>query len=156
MDKEGNYDVRIISGIAAQATAVVRTRVRLSELAVVVPRGCGEAWEYARSAGLPRPGHNIALYRDGAEGEVAVEAGAEMAVAIEGNGHVIASFLPAGRVATTPHFGPYDRLGEAHAAIRAYCTEHRLSLAGTSWERYGHWTDNPGELRTDVFYLLEP
>ena len=58
------------------------------------------------------------------------------------------------------HFGPYNRLGEAHQAIRDWCANHGYSLAGPNWEIYGHWLDawnaDPGQIRTDVFYLLSP
>ena len=30
-----------------------------------------------------------------------------------------------------------------------------LGLAGPNWEVYGHWHDDPSQLRTDVFYLLQ-
>jgi hypothetical protein len=56
----------------------------------------------------------------------------------------------------TAHLGPYNRLGEAHAAIRKWCADHGHALTGVSWEIYGHWTDDPAQLRTDVFYLLRP
>ena len=58
-------------------------------------------------------------------------------------------------MATVVHMGLYQRLSEAHAAVRRWCAEHRYALAGPNWEIYGHWTDNPDELRTDVFYLLQ-
>lgn len=156
MDTASKYEVSI-RDVEAQTTAVVRTRSRQSELSSVVPAGCGAAWNYARAAGLPKPGHNIALYRDYVDGEMTVEAGAEMTAPIEGDGNVIASSLPAGRVATTTHIGPYDRMGDANAAIHAYCTEHGLAFEGTSWEIYGHMGPDSNEPpRTDVYYLLKP
>ena len=39
-------------------------------------------------------------------------------------------------------------------AVREWCAEQGHTLAGPNWEVYGDWTDNPAELRTDVFYLL--
>ena len=75
-----------------------------------------------------------------------------------GNDRVQCSQLPAGRVATAVHFGPYGRLGEAHAAIREWCARHGHRLANASWEIYGHWDQSwnaePARIRTDVFYLL--
>jgi effector-binding domain-containing protein len=62
-------------------------------------------------------------------------------------------------VATTVHFGPYQRLGDAHAAIRQWCAEQGHALMGTCWEIYGHWEEiwnsDPSKIRTDVFHLLE-
>jgi effector-binding domain-containing protein len=67
--------------------------------------------------------------------------------------------LPAGRVVTTTHFGPYARLGDAHSEIRRWCDEHGHRLSNVSWEIYGHWDESwntdPSKIRTDVFHLLE-
>ena len=137
-------------------TAVVRSRVRPEELPRFVPAACGEVWSFIRSASLPRPGRHLALYLD-AQGSV--EVGAEVSEPFAGNDRVHCSQLPAGRVVTAPHFGPYARLSEAHAAIRAWCAErgHRCSVI--SWEIYGHWEESwntdPSKIRTDVFYLLD-
>src|SRR5260221_12526347 len=97
-------------------TAVVQSRVPAKELAQFVPAACGEVWSFIRAAGLPRPGRHLALYLD-AQGSV--EAGAEVSEPFVGNDRVHCSQLPAGRVVTTTHFGPYARLSEANAALRA-------------------------------------
>ena len=144
------YDIQICE-VTQQTTAVVRSQAKQSELADVVPQGCGEVWEFMRLSELPRPGRNLALYLDD---EMNIEVGVEVFQPFEGNDRIFCSSTPAGMVATTAHFGPYPSLGEAHAAIHKYCSDHGLTLAGPRWELYGHWTDNPDELRTDIFYLL--
>jgi len=64
-------------------------------------------------------------------------------------------FLDArGAVARTIHIGPYHLLSGAHSAILDWCAEANVPLAGPNWEIYGHWTDDPSQLRTDVCYLL--
>jgi effector-binding domain-containing protein len=137
-------------------TAVIRGRVPANELAKFVPAACGEVWSFIRSAGLARPGRHVALYLD-CQGSV--EVGAEVGEPFAGNERVHCSQLPAGRVATTVHFGPYQRLGESHAAIRAWCATQGHVCSGVSWEIYGHWEESwntdPSKIRTDVFYLLE-
>ena len=69
------------------------------------------------------------------------------------------SLTPAGEVATAAHFGPYNRLNEAHEAIRQWCVDNGRKPAGPNWEIYGHWIDewnrDPSKIRTDVFYLLK-
>jgi effector-binding domain-containing protein len=109
-------------------------------------------WSFIRSSPLLHPGRNLALYLDGA---MNIECGVEVFQSFADNDRVICSHTPAGMVATTAHFGPYDRLGEAHAAVHKWCTEHGHVLAGPSWEVYGHWDDDPAKLRTDVFWLLQ-
>src|SRR4029077_18933134 len=102
-------------------TAVVRSRVRREELPRFVPAACGEVWSFIRSANLPRPGRHLALYLDG---QGSVEVGAEVSEPFAGNERVHCSKLPAGRAATTVHFGHYGRLTDAHAAVREWCAKH--------------------------------
>lgn len=140
----------------AVPTAVIRSRVAPSELARFVPAACREVWSFIRSAGLPRPGRHLALYLDG---HGSVEVGAEVSAPFSGNEWVHCSQLPAGRVATTVHFGPYRGLSDAHAAIREWCARHGHRCSGVSWEIYGHWEESwntdPTRIRTDVFHLLQ-
>jgi effector-binding domain-containing protein len=145
------YQVQI-HHVASQRTAVVRLRARQSELALVVPRACGEVWTFIRSSNLAGAGRHVALYLDG---EMNIEVGVEMAQPFEGNDRVVCSSTPAGMVATAVHIGPYNRLSEAHDAIHQWCAAQGYALAGPSWEIYGHWHDDTTQPRTDVFYLLQ-
>ncbi len=136
-------------------TAVIRSHVQPQELSRFVPAACGEVGSFARSAKLARPGRHCALYLDD---KGSVEVGVEVAEPFVGNDRVHCSKLPAGRVATTVHFGPYSLLGEAHTAIRRWCAEQKYQLSGISWELYGHWQESwnadASKIRTDVFHLL--
>jgi effector-binding domain-containing protein len=141
-----------IKRVESSLTAVVRCRARPDELSKIVPQGCGEVWTFVRSAGLPHPGRNLAIYLDDI---IHLECGVEVTAAFTGTGHVVCSTTPAGMVATTTHVGPYNRLGEAHEAIGRFCKENGHALTGLNWEVYGHWNDDPAKLETDVFYLLQ-
>ena len=91
---------------------------------------------------------NIVFYPGtGGDGEFDIECGVQMGSG--GN-----SSTPAGPVAVTAYFGPYDRMGPAHEAIHQWARDNGRVLAGASWEVYGHWNDDPAKLRTDIFYLL--
>lgn len=143
-------DVRLVA-VVPQLTAVVRGTAAPGTLSRAVPTACGEVWEYFRAAALPKPGRNVALYLDG---KISYEAGAEVAAPFPGSARVVCSTLPTGKAATATHHGPYDRMGATHQAILAWCRTHGHTLAGPSWEVYGHWTDDPLQLRTDIFYLI--
>lgn len=136
-------------------TAVIRSRVQPKDFAKFVPAACGEVWSFIRSAGLPRPGRHTALYLD----DGWVEVGAEVSEPFAGTERVQCSHLPAGRVVTTTHFGPYQRLGEAHNAVCQWCDEHGHRRKNICWEIYGHWDSSwntdPSKIRTDVFHFLE-
>jgi effector-binding domain-containing protein len=88
------------------------------------------------------------------DAECNLEIGVEVSDGFTGAGHVVRSSTPAGKVATMAHFGPYAGLSAAHAAIQSWCRAAGHRLAGPNWEIYGHWTDDPAALRTDIFYLL--
>ena len=136
-------------------TAVIRSRVPTSELSKFVPAACGEVWSFIRTAGLSRPGRHVALYLGGG----LVEVGAEVSEPFLGNERVHCSQLPAGRVVTTTHFGPYQHLGVAHSQVRQWCAERGHRLSKICWEIYGHWDESwnadSSRIRTDVFHLLE-
>lgn len=144
-----------LTNAEAILTAVIRDRMQPKELPKFVPAACGEVWSFIRSADLPRPGRHTALYLEAGW----VEVGAEIAERFVGSDRVRCSQLPAGHVVTTTHFGPYARLGDAHAGIRRWCAEHGHRLSGVCWEIYGHWDESwntdPSKIRTDIFYLLQ-
>lgn len=123
-----------------------------SELSRMVPAFCGEVWNYAKSAGLSRPGRHVAVYLDGL---ITLECGVIVGAPFEGDGRVVCSSTPSGLAATAIHLGDYRRLGEAHAAILEWCRNHGYATAGPSWEVYGHWVDGQ-EPRTEVYYLVTP
>jgi effector-binding domain-containing protein len=139
--------------------AVVRRRAAAGQLSAVVPEACGTVWKVLKSLGVKGAGRHVAVYR-GCEGAlIDVEVGAEVPEAFAGHGEVVGSTTPAGDVATVTHFGPYGRLGNAHQAIRDWCTANGRKTAGENWEVYGHWlpewNEDPSQIRTDVYYLLK-
>jgi effector-binding domain-containing protein len=149
-----NHEVRL-EQVGGQPLAVVRRQASSKELTKVVPDACGLVWNVVRSLKIAGAGRLVAIYWDG---RINLEVGVEMEVPFAGHGEVVGSAIPAGPAVTTTHFGPYDRLHEAHQAIRDWCADHGLELAGPNWEIYGHWVDewnaDPNKIRTDVFYLL--
>src|SRR5437868_14705788 len=151
------YDIRIETANGSRRLAVVRRRASSQQLSRVVPECCGLVWSALRSHGITGAGRHVAVYLDG---QINLEVGVEMDGPFAGCGEVVASALPAGTVATAVHFGPYNRLGEAHRAIVDWCAKHGHALAGPNWEIYGHWVDawnsDRGGIRTDVYYLVTP
>ncbi len=144
-----------LAEVPAIPTAVIRSRIPAGELSQFVPAACGEVWSFIQSNCLPRPGRHVALYLDSG----LVEVGVEVAERFKGTDRVHCSQLPAGRVVTTTHFGPYASLGETHSEIRLWCARHGHEVSEVSWEMYGHWEESwnsaPWKIFTDVFHLLK-
>jgi effector-binding domain-containing protein len=143
---------------AAQPLAVVRRLVRPAELSRVVPEACGLVWNALRAEGL-HGGRHVSVYLEAQNnGQLNVEIGVELDAPFSGHGEVVASATPAGEVVSTIHRGPYPTLAQANAAIRQWCTDHGRTLAGPSWELYGHWQEawnnDPSLITTEVCFLL--
>ena len=149
-----SYEIRLEQHASAPL-AVVRRRAQLHELSTVVPAACGEVWNVIRALDISNAGRNIAVYWDEV---INLEVGVELDVPFAGHGEVVRSATPAGRVAVTTHYGPYQHLASAHNAVRDWCQANGHALAGPNWELYGHWLEewnrDPSKIRTDVFYLL--
>jgi effector-binding domain-containing protein len=133
----------------------VRRQASQQQLAKVVPDACGTVWNVIRSQQVAGAGRHVAIYWDC---QINLEVGVEVAQPFAGHGEVVGSATPSGPVAATTHYGPYNRLHEAHEAILQWCSANGYKLAGPNWEVYGHWTDecnsDPSKICTDVFYLL--
>ena len=140
----------------SQPLAVVRRQASWQDAGKVIQEACGTVWNVVRAQRIAGPGRHVAIYWDDA---INLEVGVELAAPFAGHGEVIGSATPAGLVATTVHFGPYQHRAAAHQAIRQWCAEHGHTPAGPRWEIYGHWLDewnnDPSKIRTDIFYLLQ-
>lgn len=150
------YNVRR-EHVTSRPLAVVRRRASLQQLSKVIPDACGMVWNAVKAKQITGAGRLVAIYLDG---EINLEVGVELDAPLEDQDNIFGSATPAGAVATAVHFGPYQRLHEAHHAIRQWCVNNNHALAGLNWEIYGHWIDawnsDPSQIRTDVYYLLKP
>jgi effector-binding domain-containing protein len=70
-------------------------------------------------------------------------------------GDVYATETAGGEAAVAIHCGPYDRIGEAHKAIREWMALNHRESAGHSWEIYADPTPDPADTETTVVYLLK-
>lgn len=117
-----------------------------------------KVWEFIRSQpGLRTDGHNIFLYHQPSEpgAQILCDFGVEVTRTFETAGEVHATETPGGEAAIAVHRGPYNRMNEAHDAIREWMAVNRKEPAGHSWEIYGDPTPNPADTETTVVYLLK-
>ncbi|MGD1071483.1 MAG: hypothetical protein ABSB15_15180 [Bryobacteraceae bacterium] len=137
------YTVQAIEA-AAQPIQIVRGRTTMAALPGNIRKLFDEFYAGFKGKG----GLNIVYYPgSGLAGEFEIGCGVQR----ESGGNAV---TPAGLVATTVYFGAYEKMGPAHEAIHRWARETGHKLAGPSWEVYGHWSDDPAKLRTDIFYLL--
>jgi effector-binding domain-containing protein len=144
--------------VVPMTLAAVRRRVRIGGVGAAWKPALDEVWAFLRTQpGLHAGGHNVFLYHhpERRESPMDVDFGVEVTRAFEAAGNVHAVETPAGSVAAAVHVGPYERMHETHDAIHAWRQANGRIFAGTSWEIYGDWSDDPSTLETTILYLLE-
>jgi len=147
-----SHQVTVVD-VSARPTAVVAATTTWPEFSRLWPRLLDEIWGWLRANGIERGCPNVMLYLDDVPH---VEVGVEMRQPFPPlAGRVVASSLPAGRVATTTHRGSWSELGAAHEAIVEWCRTNGETPAGPRWEIYGQHRDDPADQTADVFWLLE-
>lgn len=134
--------------------AAASARVAPAEIPKTISALLGRVYDALSARKVQHVGVNIVLYREETAGQFLMEAGVRVAGEVAAGGGVRGIATPAGTVATATYWGPFNGLPEVHRRIREWCAAQGQTPAGTSWEVYGHWSDDPNEQRTDVHWLL--
>ena len=149
------YEVREVT-VEARPVAGVHAQVPRGRVAQEFGRYLDQVYTAARSGAVQLDGQNIFIYRAVTADQLTVDFCVGVKAPFAAAGAVLPLETPHGVAAMTTHHGDYGRLGEANAAIIAWCEANDRQRAGPSWEVYGHWNEDPAKLTTEVYYLLRP
>jgi AraC family transcriptional regulator len=149
--------------LAPQPVLLVRRTVKRSEIASTIADVLPKIFQYALQNGMALRGHPLTRYVEVGPGLVTIEPAMRVAAGGTGTstgagpGEVVYAILPGGAAASTTHFGKYEDLHEAYAAIEQWMKAAGISSGGAPWEDYV--TDpaespDPGKWRTDVYWPL--
>jgi effector-binding domain-containing protein len=139
---------------APRALAAVRAATTPQRLGTDIIALLDQVWPLLREQGA-RHGHNVVIYYAGDNG-LTIDAGVEVPGGFTSRGAVRPVDTPSGESAAVTHYGEYTDLAGAYAALGQWCAANGRQRAGTSWEVYGDWEEDPAKRRTDVYFLLEP
>lgn len=125
---------------AEQSYVAIRTRVTMADLGGLGAR-FAEVFAWLSARGVPPAGAPFFRYNviDMAR-ELEIDAGVPVAQAVEGDGHLVAGVLPAGRYATLTHIGHPAGLIEATKVLLDWAAGQDLKwdvAPGDGGERWG-------------------
>ena len=146
-----SYQVTVIDA-QTRPTAVVAATTTWPEFKTLWTQLLDEVWACLHAGGIMRGCRNVMLYHDDVPN---VEVGVELLQPCPLTGRVVASTLPAGPVAKTVHYGSYPGLADAHQAIFDWCATNGRRRAGPRWEVYGPHHEDPAQVWTEVYHLLD-
>ena len=147
--------------LRAQPILGIRTATRMDEtLGQVMGALFGEVMGYIVQRGQAPAGMPLAIYHSMGENlDVDLECGIPVASAIEDRGRIAAGELPAGKVATVTHVGPYHELGKTWDALKVWMDSQGLEPAkAPCWEVYvsdPRAEPDQSKWRTDIFYPIK-
>ena len=153
MERPNNREMVVVQA-EPLSLAVVPIETDPADLAEQIEKSFIVVYAAVNSGRIQQPGHNVIVYRALGSGNVEVECGVQVSGRFDAFGQLSSRETPAGRAATTSHYGPYDLLGETHTALAAWARSHGLQPTGTFWEVYGDWNDDPQQLRVEIFHQV--
>ena len=133
------------------------------EISKAIGDALGAVFAYAHQNGLAIAGRPFARYLDVNPGSMTFEPGVAIAPPSGSSAAggpsdpdaVRIDTLPGGFAAATLHRGPYDRLGEAYAALEKWIEAEGLTANGPPWEVYitdPTEVENPEDWETQVYW----
>jgi len=134
--------------------AAVRAQIPIRDVPSRFREYLDQVYAAAKTGAISLDGQNIFVYHATQPTLMEIEFGVGAKAPFAPVGRVEYRQVPGGNVATTTHWGDYALLGPAHQAVVDWCKTEGLTLAGISWEVYGHWSDDPSKRRTDIYQLL--
>jgi effector-binding domain-containing protein len=121
--------------------------VSLSDLPVTLERAFGALYAELARTGVEPDGPPFVIYNNlpDADEKWDIDICSPIAVPLEPPADSAYFEMPAGRVVTLLHVGPYETLGESHAQIERFLVDHQLEASGPPREFYLSEADVPPE-----------
>ena len=149
-----NHAVHEVTVIPRQV-AGVHAKVRRGFVGVEFGPYLNQVYAAGKMGAVSLDGQNVFIYRSATETELTCDFCVGVTAPFTAVGNVVPLETPGGQAAMTTHVGPYTGIADANAAIVEWCRANGRDRAGPSWEVYGHWSNDPAQLRTDIYYLLK-
>ncbi|QLH75267.1 MAG: GyrI-like domain-containing protein [Methanomassiliicoccales archaeon] len=150
-------DIRITE-VPPQKAMAVREAVANDQIQSKMGEFFGEVMSYMVRNGIQPTGPPFAFYHSYDQNITDMEVGFPCDETKVGEGRVMATTVPGGKIVTATHIGPYDKLIDSYNEMLRWMSERSLRPKKEMWERY--LTDpasmeDPEKYVTEMFWPYE-
>ncbi len=152
-----------IKEMKEQPTLSIRTTTPVEKISQVFGEGYGKIAKFMQEKGIQFAGNPFAIYYNEDMQNLDIEFGFPVANAVEGEGDVKASKLPAGKAAVNLYTGPYSGIEKAYNELMKWMSDNGYkSVCGENgnmmcYEFYLNdpATTPPEELKTEIYFPID-
>jgi effector-binding domain-containing protein len=145
-----------IEQLAERHLAAVKFRGSSADLPARLPAAFGAVLQYLERWHVAPQGGAVCVYEQLGPAEFEVAAGFFVPARISGDASVVPETTPECQAAVCTHWGAYDALPGAYAAIQEWMRREGWEPAGSRmWEEYFSGPETPpAQTRTDIYWPL--
>jgi effector-binding domain-containing protein len=140
-----------------QPTLSIRTRASAQELPQVLGQAFGAIAQHLCDLGEEPAGPPFTVYYNMDMQNLDIEIGLPVSKKLAGKDNIQASEIPAGKIATCVHIGPYSDMPPAYAALSEWIQANGYEVTGVAYEMYLNDPAQtpPQELMTQIVFPLQ-
>lgn len=146
-----------IKDVPETTTLAVNLTVPASGLPEAIGKTYAQIGAFMEAKGIPMTGAPYVLYRNMDMDALDIEIGFPAAPESEGEGDIRPSVIPAGRVVTTIHLGPYGELEKTYTKVSEFAAQRNITLSPWMYESYLNSPEDtpPEELQTQLYFPIQ-
>lgn len=146
-----------IKEVQKQNTLMIRLVTPVSSLADVMGEVFQEIGEFMGKKGIAISGAPYAMYYNMDMEALDVEMGFPVSSEVKGENRIKSGLIQGGKIVTTIHSGPYDKLEESYTKIIGFVKEKELDIEEWMYEYYlnSPMEVKPEELQTQICFVLK-
>jgi effector-binding domain-containing protein len=140
-----------------QGTASIRLVIPATEMNRYMDPAIQEIIKVIAEKGISITGPMFSYHHRRPSDTFEFEIGFPVSTALQEEGRVKNSILPAVKVARAVYQGPYEHLGKAWGELQAWVRERKLAESGRFYERYLNDPDevqDPNDYRTELNWII--
>jgi effector-binding domain-containing protein len=144
--------------IEPQSALAIREVVPITQIPSKMGQFFMELSVHFKKNGIVMTGPPFTLYHEFGKGMIDMEVGFPVSKPQVGEGMVKPCTLPGGKVVTTIHVGPYDKIEKTYSQMQQWMSEKGVKPKNMMWEKYlndPQTVKDPEQYVTELFWPIE-